>query len=73
VLGTGKTTVARVFAKILNRLDLLATDTLIQSSAVDLTGEYVGHTKKKVQTVLGQAKGGVLFIDEACKCIIREF
>eukprot|EP00521_Asterionellopsis_glacialis_P011013 CAMPEP_0195308186 /NCGR_PEP_ID=MMETSP0707-20130614/38095_1 /TAXON_ID=33640 /ORGANISM="Asterionellopsis glacialis, Strain CCMP134" /LENGTH=1429 /DNA_ID=CAMNT_0040372445 /DNA_START=1573 /DNA_END=5859 /DNA_ORIENTATION=+ len=63
--GTGKTTVARVVAKILYSLGLIPSDKLVERSALDLTGEFIGHTKKKVIDTLKDAKGGVLFIDEA--------
>lgn len=63
--GTGKTTVARAVAKIFHRMGILATDKLVETSGLNLTGEYVGQTKKRVEDQLGQARGGVLFIDEA--------
>lgn len=63
--GTGKTTVARVMAEILHGMGVLATTKLIETSGLDLTGQYVGQTKEKVTTKLREAKGGLLFIDEA--------
>ena len=62
--GTGKTTVARVAATILFRLGLIAKKLVVQTSGLELTGEAVGQTKKKVEEELDKAKGGVLFIDE---------
>lgn len=63
--GTGKTTVARVMAEILFQLEITATNQIIETSGLDLTGQYLGQTKKVVGEKLDQAKGSVLFIDEA--------
>eukprot|EP00727_Mastigamoeba_balamuthi_P011793 m51a1_g7236 hypothetical protein (1904) ;mRNA; r:85545-94889 len=63
--GTGKTTVARCIAALLNGVGLLPTDRIEETSGQKLTGEYVGHTKAKVVEAMERAKGAVLFIDEA--------
>lgn len=63
--GTGKTTVARLMAEVYHSLGILSKGHLVEVSRSDLVGEYVGHTAVKVQKVLNNAKGGILFIDEA--------
>lgn len=63
--GTGKTTVARKMAALLHSFGLLPTDKLVETSALDLTGEFVGQSKSKMQEKMDEARGGVLFIDEA--------
>jgi SpoVK/Ycf46/Vps4 family AAA+-type ATPase len=63
--GTGKTTVARKMAALLHSFGLLPTSNLVETSALDLTGEFVGQSKSKLQEKMDEARGGVLFIDEA--------
>lgn len=63
--GTGKTTVARLIANEFYKNKIIEKNTLVEILPNDLMGEFVGHTKKAVRTVLDKARGGILFIDEA--------
>jgi stage V sporulation protein K len=63
--GTGKTTVARLYAELLQSSGLLPSNQVVETDRSGLVGEYVGHTEKKTKNVVGKASGGVLFIDEA--------
>lgn len=63
--GTGKTTMARLFADALTALGALPVGQLIEVSRKDLVGKYVGHTAPLVESAFDRAEGGVLFIDEA--------
>ena len=63
--GSAKTTVARLFADILSKEGILETGRFIECGRGDLVGKYVGWTANIVQKKFRQAKGGVLFIDEA--------
>lgn len=63
--GTGKTTVARLYAELLQSSGLLPSNQVVETDRSGLVGEYVGHTEKKTKNVVSRARGGVLFIDEA--------
>ena len=67
--GTGKTTVARIMAKIFCALGICEKPSVKEVVASDLIGEYVGHTANKTKKVVAEAKGGVLFLDEAYRLV----
>lgn len=63
--GTGKTTVARIVGRIYKQIGLLSRGHFVEVSRTDLIAGYQGQTALKVKKVINEAKGGVLFIDEA--------
>ena len=63
--GTAKTTVARLFARIMKENSLLSRGQIVEVGRGDLVGKYVGWTAPTIQKKFRQAQGGVLFIDEA--------
>ena len=63
--GTGKTTVARLYAELLQNVGLLPSNRVVETDRSGLVAEHVGQTDKKTKDVIKKANGGVLFIDEA--------
>ncbi len=63
--GTGKTTVARIVARVYKELGILSKGTLTETDRSGLVAGYVGQTALKVKEVVEKSLGGVLFIDEA--------
>lgn len=63
--GTGKTTIARVVAKIYCGLGLIKTDKVVEASRRDFVGQHLGSTAPKTSALIDSALDGVLFIDEA--------
>lgn len=63
--GTGKTTVARILASIFRSLEVIDKGHLIETDRSGMIAEYVGQTAVKVDKIVNESLGGVLFIDEA--------
>ena len=63
--GTGKTTVARLYAELFYKLGFIKKNNIIEVTSKDLIGDHLGQTAIKTQKVIESALDGVLFIDEA--------
>ena len=63
--GTGKTTVARLLARLYHAIGVLPKGQLVEVDRSGLVAGFVGQTAQKTQEVIQKAIGGVLFIDEA--------
>ena len=63
--GTGKTTVARILARVYHELGLLSKGQLIEVDRSGLVAGYIGQTAIKTSEVIQSAMGGILFVDEA--------
>lgn len=63
--GTGKTTVARLLARIYYLLGYAKSDKFVETTAQDFIAGYVGQTATKTRELINKNKNGVIFIDEA--------
>ncbi len=64
-IGTGKTTTARKMGQVYYDMGFLSSVEVIESSASELIGQFVGQTGPKTRAVLEKALGKVLLIDES--------
>ena len=63
--GTGKTTVARILARLYKEIGVLSKGQLVEVDRSGLVAGFVGQTAIKTQDKIKEAMGGILFIDEA--------
>lgn len=63
--GTGKTTVARMVADLYKALGILKKGHVVEADCSKLIASYIGQTPIKTRRLCEEARGGVLFIDEA--------
>ncbi len=63
--GTGKSTVAEIFGRILKDIGALPEGQVVTVTRADLVGSYVGASGQKTRQAVEKAHGGILFIDEA--------
>lgn len=71
--GTGKTTMANLVARIMVKMGIIETEQVVfVNNALDLLAGFVGQTAPKVDAKVAEAKGGVLFIDEAYSIVKSE-
>lgn len=70
--GTGKTTVAKLLAKIFDQLGIISKGHLIETERSEMIGSHIGHTEKNTKRIVEQAIGGVLFVDEAYQLMPKD-
>lgn len=62
--GTGKTTAARLYARMLKQLGLLENDIIMEKRATDFICKYLGESEVAIKRAIDGARGGVLIIDD---------
>lgn len=67
--GTGKTTVADIIGRIFASWGILSEGRVIRTEKSQMVGQYIGETEFKMNKLLAQARGNILFIDEAYQLV----
>jgi adenylate kinase family enzyme len=67
--GTGKSMIGRILAKMLHRSHAVKRNVLIKAHRSDLVAGYLGQTALKTAQLIDEARGGIMFIDEAHQLI----
>ena len=67
--GTGKTTVATIIGKVFASWGILSGGRVIETEKSKMVGQYIGETEFKMRELLMQARGNILFIDEAYQLV----
>jgi replication-associated recombination protein RarA len=70
--GTGKTTIARLLARLYRALGVLTNDGIVEVNQSTLVAGYKGQTAIQTRGKIDEAMGGVLFIDEAYTLVAGE-
>ncbi|KAK6496986.1 hypothetical protein TWF481_001965 [Arthrobotrys musiformis] len=63
--GTGKTSVAKIYGKILAQLGLLSSGEVVMKTPSDFMGRALGESEANTKAILNASRGKVLIIDEA--------
>ncbi len=63
--GTGKTTVAKMMGVMLHRAGLLSRGHVVVRERATLLGQFYSSESEKTLEAIEEARGGILFIDEA--------
>lgn len=70
--GVGKTTMGRLIAQLLYKIELIPTDNFFEVQRDQLVGSHIGETEKKTEELIAKATGGVLFVDEAYRLNVKD-